>query len=103
MNKPPRWQAGYNPFPYLVIRLIPGIYRKVELDNEVPIGTHKEHIRRYTTRAGLRCCLAISRRRCIYFEADGSATGSRLIPSEGFVVETRYDEWLRMLALREAI
>jgi hypothetical protein len=73
--------------PYLVERLMPAVYRRVELpeadDESVLIEASNDRC----ISSGRRVCLVFGPDRCLYLEPDGSWEWSGDAPSGGAVVE----------------
>ena len=87
------WFAGFGieneveSLPYLVERLMPAVYRRVELpvadDESVLIEVANDRC----ISSGRRVCLVFGPDRCLYLEPDGSWKWSDDAPSGGVVIE----------------
>jgi hypothetical protein len=87
------WFAGFGieneveSLPYLVERLMPAVYRRVELPEADDESVLIEAANDRCISSGRRVCLVFGLDRCLYLEPDGSWEWSGDAPSGGAVIE----------------
>jgi len=74
--------------PYLVERLMPAVYRRVELPETDDESVLIEAANDRCVGSGRRVCLVFGPDRCLYLEPDGSWRWSGEAPSGGAVIAT---------------
>ncbi len=72
--------------PYLVERLMPAVYRRVELSEADDESVLIEEANERGISSGRRVCLVFGPDRCLYLEPDGSWEWSGDAPSGGAVI-----------------
>ncbi len=73
--------------PYLVERLMPTVYRRLELPRTDDESVLIEAANDRCVSSGRRVCLVFGPDRCLYLEPDGTWSWSGDAPSSGVVIE----------------
>lgn len=98
MLEPKRAGSARSSYPYVVIRLLPAVYRIVPVTRELAPGELQEEARRYASCTDVRCCVVLGERACVYVEPDGSSRGSAQLPEGGVRLSMAEEEWVAATA-----
>ena len=79
-------------FPYLVERLIPGVYNIIPKSAEISIDELVSEAKAMSKKSDLRVCVVLGPKRALYIEPDGSVKESDSIPSGGFAAQFEESE-----------
>ena len=76
------WEELDRPIrPYLVERLMPAVYRRHHLPEDVTVADAREIASRMSIETGRSFCLVLSRVRCVYFYPSGRFRESHYVPN----------------------
>jgi len=87
-------------YPYVIVRMMPAVYRKLKFNTEDSHPLLRDECQRYAVIKGLDCCLVFASNRCIYYKADGKNCPSDAIPDGGLQLPMKLTEWIDVVGGR---